>query len=88
MKVTPLITKAPASKENKLQGSPEINTIPTFQNKDSDEINLPKSQLNTSKEGASLKELPPLPQKECLILTDRNSFSYIDTHIGHKGHLK
>lgn len=55
-------------KENKPQGSPEINTIPTSQNKNSDEINLPKSQLNTSKEGASLKELPPLPQKESLIL--------------------
>ena len=37
-------------KQNEPQGSPEINTIPKSQNKDSDELNLPKSQLTLPKE--------------------------------------
>ena len=57
-----------AALSNKPQGSPEINTIPTSQNKDSDEISLPKAQLTLPKEGALLKNLPVPETKESVIL--------------------
>ena len=57
-----------ATLSNKPQGSPKINTIPTSQNKDSDELNLPKAQLTLPKEGALLKNLPVPETKDSVIL--------------------
>lgn len=57
-----------AALSNKPQGSPQINTIPTSQNKDSDEISLPRAQLTLPKEGALLKNIPEPDTKESVIL--------------------
>jgi hypothetical protein len=53
---------------NEAQGSPEVQGIPTSQNKDSDDINLPKSQLTQPKEGIVLKSALDIPDKDAIIL--------------------
>lgn len=56
------------AKQNNPQGSPEVNTIPLSENKDSSKINLPKSQLTLPREGVVLKGLPTPETKESVIL--------------------
>lgn len=54
----------PVVLSNKIEGSPTIDTIPKTQDKENKGINLPKSQLTQSKDGAILKSLIDRPLQD------------------------